>query len=231
MSDIFISYASADRPLARKLSQRLEQEGWSVWWDRKIPPGKSFTKVLEAALKSAKCVVVLWSSASRVSDWVHNEAAEGKQRGILVPAFIEETTPPFEFQRIQGANLVGWEEDLPGSEMDQFIGAIQRVISNHGAPQPSQNDPSPQSGGTPPLHNSSSSAFTGRRFNSSRWLRWSRWLLFTVLIGMIIMGLFKSLFPQTPVTEAITAIAILSMGAGAGMNYCWSLWRRKQTEK
>lgn len=57
-------------------------------------PGQSFSKVLEEALNSAKCVVVLWSKTSVASDWVQNEAAEGKRRGILVPAFIEDTAPP-----------------------------------------------------------------------------------------------------------------------------------------
>ena len=34
MSDIFISYASRDRPKAQVLAQALMQRGWSVWWDR-----------------------------------------------------------------------------------------------------------------------------------------------------------------------------------------------------
>ena len=42
MSDIFISYASADRDRARLLADALAQKGWSVWWDRTIPPGKEF---------------------------------------------------------------------------------------------------------------------------------------------------------------------------------------------
>lgn len=48
MTDIFISYASEDRPQAKRLAQALEQQGWSVWWDRRI--GSSFHKAIEEAL-------------------------------------------------------------------------------------------------------------------------------------------------------------------------------------
>jgi hypothetical protein len=69
MSDIFISYASADRERARLLADALAQKGWSVWWDRTIPPGEEFDQVIEEALDAAKCVVVLWSKTSTASSW------------------------------------------------------------------------------------------------------------------------------------------------------------------
>ena len=46
MSDIFISYSSADRAKAQQLARILEGEGWSVWWDRKILPGRSFDETV-----------------------------------------------------------------------------------------------------------------------------------------------------------------------------------------
>ena len=59
MADIFISYASADRERARQLAAVLASQGWSVWWDRTIPPGRTFDQVIEQALQAARCVVVL----------------------------------------------------------------------------------------------------------------------------------------------------------------------------
>ena len=59
MADIFISYARADRPRAARLAQALEHDGWSVWWDREIPPGRSFDEVIEEALAQARCVIVV----------------------------------------------------------------------------------------------------------------------------------------------------------------------------
>jgi len=40
MSHIFLSYASADRPRITALVGALGQQGWTVWWDRTILPGK-----------------------------------------------------------------------------------------------------------------------------------------------------------------------------------------------
>ena len=86
MADIFISYADEDRDRAKLLAKALEGQGWSVWWDRIIPPGKSFDQVIQEAITAAKCVVVLWSKESIKSDWVREEATIGKRRQILVPA-------------------------------------------------------------------------------------------------------------------------------------------------
>ena len=80
MSDIFISYAREDRAKAKALAELFQQQDWSVWWDRSIPPGRSFDEVIEEALGAAKCVVVLWSKNSASSDWVKGEAAEGLRR-------------------------------------------------------------------------------------------------------------------------------------------------------
>jgi hypothetical protein len=64
MSDIFISYARPDRPRAELLARHLEAQGWTVWWDWKIPAGKTFRQVIQTALDEARCVVVLWSAQS-----------------------------------------------------------------------------------------------------------------------------------------------------------------------
>ena len=50
MADIFISYASEDRLRAEPLAKALEEQGWSVWWDRTIPPGETFDQVIATQL-------------------------------------------------------------------------------------------------------------------------------------------------------------------------------------
>ena len=78
MPDIFIGYANADRERARQLADQLTTRGYSVGWDRTMPPGRVFDEVLQAA--------------------------EGIARGILVPALIGEVSPPIVFKRIQSAS-------------------------------------------------------------------------------------------------------------------------------
>ncbi len=61
MSDVFLSYASADRDRARALADALEARGRQVWWDRRIPAGRTFAQVITEALENTRCVIVIWS--------------------------------------------------------------------------------------------------------------------------------------------------------------------------
>ena len=124
MSDIFISYAREDRDKAKALAELFQQQDWSVWWDRSIPPGRSFDEVIEEALGSAKCVVVLWSKNSASSDWVKSEAAEGLQRKILVPVRIGSANVPLEFRRLQTVDLSDWRGDIGHPELGGFLEAV-----------------------------------------------------------------------------------------------------------
>src|SRR5262247_773751 len=109
MSDIFLSYDRADLARVRPLIQALERQGWSVWWDDTILPGRRYRRVIEEALDAARCVIVVWSQASVVSEWVENEAAEGSRRDILVPVQIDDgISIPLDFRRRQIANLMNW---------------------------------------------------------------------------------------------------------------------------
>ena len=141
MSDIFISYASADRERARLLADALAQKGWSVWWDRTIPPGKEFDQVIEEALDAAKCVVVLWSKTSTASSWVKTEAAEAMRRKILVPALIDETKIPLEFRRLQAADLSQWQGEHSHPELEKFSRSIEENINSMVEPVPDAKPP------------------------------------------------------------------------------------------
>ena len=130
MSDVFISYASADRTKAETLAQVLEQQGWSVWWDRTIAPGQNWGKVIEQAIDAARAVIVLWSSDSVESEWVQTEAEEGRQRDILVPASIETVRPPLQFRAIQAADLSSWEgeTDLDHPELQRLLQSVADLL-------------------------------------------------------------------------------------------------------
>jgi TIR domain/PDZ domain len=132
MADIFISYASEDRERARALGETLGAQGWSVWWDREIPLGQSFDEVIEKALTSAKCVIVLWSAVSVASEWVRNEASEGKRRGILVPVFIEPVNAPLAFRLLNGADLRDWSGDAADAEFARLVERVTELVAQAG---------------------------------------------------------------------------------------------------
>ena len=128
MIDIFISYARTDKKRAELLSEAFSRQGWSVWWDREIPPGKSFDETIESALNSARCVIVLWSKDSVSSRWVKTEAAEGAARGILIPALIDKVQIPLEFKRIEAADLSDWPGTSPHFEFDQLLKTVASIL-------------------------------------------------------------------------------------------------------
>jgi TolB-like protein len=105
MAAVFISYASQDREKARRLVAALEAGNLTVWWDRKIGMGANYDREIEHELHAAKCVVVLWSKHAVESDWVRDEAQYALDRGLLVPASLDGTSPPLGFGRKQTADL------------------------------------------------------------------------------------------------------------------------------
>lgn len=105
MSQIFVSYKRAEKERVKPIVDLLEAQGWSVWWDRMIPPGMTFEKFIEESIAEASVVVAVWSELSVASDWIKTEAAEGLERGILVPVRIDEVDPPFAFRQIHAADL------------------------------------------------------------------------------------------------------------------------------
>ena len=51
---VFFSYASSDRARIEALVKTLMDQGLDVWWDRDIPRGKNFSRVIEEALEQIK---------------------------------------------------------------------------------------------------------------------------------------------------------------------------------
>jgi len=110
------------------LAAALEGRGWSIWWDRKIPLGKSYDEVIEKALAQAQCVIVLWSAVSVASEWVRNEASEGKRRDILVPVFLDAVDAPLAFRLLNGANLVQWQANDANHEFDRLVERVTELL-------------------------------------------------------------------------------------------------------
>src|SRR5262245_7354014 len=133
MADVFISYAEEDRELVRGLVKAIEAAGWSVFWDRTIPTGKTWRAVLDAALVEMKCMVVVWSAAATRSDWVIEEADEGKSRGVLLPINIEASRPPPRgFRQIQTLDFTAWDRSPNAACVSTLVADIRGFIGEHG---------------------------------------------------------------------------------------------------
>jgi hypothetical protein len=131
MADIFISYANEDRERAAQLAAILESVGWSVWWDRRIPAGRTWRSRLEEALVEMRCMVVLWSKNSVKSPWVVEEAEEARRLGkTLVPVLIERVEPPMGFRAIQAADLVDWDASPEHPAARVFIADLKSLLGS-----------------------------------------------------------------------------------------------------
>ena len=131
MSDIFVSYARSNEPLAKQAAEALRVAGYSVWRDDELPAHRAYGEVIEERIKLAKAVLVLWSNEAVRSQWVRAEADAAREAGTLVQLSLDGVLPPMPFNQIQCADLMGWsgEVDAPGwkkveSSIASLVGSV-----------------------------------------------------------------------------------------------------------
>ena len=143
MTDIFISYAHEDEMRIQEIVHALEEKGWSTFWDRRIPAGKTWHGYIGKALSEARCVIVAWSRDSITSEWVIEEANRAKGRGVLVPVLLDSVEPPLGFSGIQAADLTQWNPGYSSPHFDQLIQDIAGVLGAKPSQEPATPKPEP----------------------------------------------------------------------------------------
>jgi hypothetical protein len=184
MADVFLSYTEKDREAVRRLVGALEAVGWSVWWDRRIPAGQTWRNVLERELQQMRCMIVVWSADSVLSEWVCEEAAEGRRLGHLVPVAIARVRPPAGFREIQAADLVDWDGSRDHVGLKRLIEDIERII---GQPAGARRD---EADAAAPGDAEPSASHEGPR-PLQPWLQQWPWGL-AVLVALIAAALYAS---------------------------------------
>ena len=131
---LFLSYARADGDFAHRLASRLEQAGFTIWWDALIEGGEAYSRSIAEALEKADVVLVLWSAKSVDSDWVRDEASQGRERHRLVPLTIDGTRPPLGFRQYQVIDVSHWHGRKNAPEIAAIERAIGSVLHHRDAP-------------------------------------------------------------------------------------------------
>lgn len=125
---IFLSYSHLDGERAGPIIAVLKARGWSVFWDPQIVPGiANWDRYLERKLEAARCIVVLWSKAAAVSEYVRIEAHQGRNRGILVATTLDGTIPAT-FALVQTQDLTGWAGDAADPRIGRMCEGVARLL-------------------------------------------------------------------------------------------------------
>ncbi len=127
--DIFLSYNREDGARAKLFADAFVAEGFEVWWDVHLRSGEEYDRVTEAALRSAKAVVVLWSKRSVDSSWVRAEATQAYRSKKLMPAMIEDCVRPVMFELTQTAELSHWKGDRKNPAWQAFVTDLRGLVS------------------------------------------------------------------------------------------------------
>jgi hypothetical protein len=128
VANVFISYARRDKDRVAALTAAIEAEGLSVWWDSDLVPGRRYRQVIADQLAAADCVIVTWTAASLESDWVQDEAEEGRQRGVLIPVLLEPVRAPAGFRQVQAADLSQWTGSAQHPEFRSLVFAVRSLV-------------------------------------------------------------------------------------------------------
>jgi hypothetical protein len=136
---VFISYASSDEPLARKVGDALRASGLEVWDGSLVMPGENWAARVGEALQEAEAMVVLLTPEALRSKQVSYEIAYalGKQEysGRLIPVLaspdqLNQEEIPWILKKLPMIRLPEYEREEEG------LNAIARALSNGGTLAP-----------------------------------------------------------------------------------------------
>jgi WD40 repeat protein/uncharacterized protein YbaR (Trm112 family) len=106
--DVFLSHNSKDKPLVRRLAERLRAEGVRVWLDEwLIQPGDDIYLTIERGLETSRTLVLCMSPNAFGSDWVGLERSTVLFRDPsnadrrFIPLMLADCDPPDTLRRFK----------------------------------------------------------------------------------------------------------------------------------
>jgi uncharacterized RDD family membrane protein YckC len=148
--DVFISYATIDKPIADAVCAKLEERGIRCWIaPRDILAGMDYAEALISAVDSAKLMVLIFSSHANASENVKREAERAVHDGLpIIPFRIEDVQPNPSLQYYISAQH--WLDALT-PPLEQHILKLADTVSvllDKPIPPPSQGIPPQPTGPT-----------------------------------------------------------------------------------
>ncbi len=128
MADVFISYAHTSAVQAQRAARALREAGYSVWIDDDLPVHRSYPRVIEEQLRSAKAALVIWSGEAAQSEWVMSEANRAREDHKLVQMAVDGVRLPMPFDQIQCADLIGWTGDIGVAGWRKVVASLADLV-------------------------------------------------------------------------------------------------------
>jgi len=131
--DVFISYATNDKPIADAMCAKLESHSIRCWISpRDVPPGENFPKAIIEGIEGSKIMVLIFSSHSNISQHVIREITSAVNKGlIIIPFRIENILPSKEMEYL--ISTPHWLDALtPPLEkhLDTLTKTIEKNLTN-----------------------------------------------------------------------------------------------------
>ena len=135
---IFISYSSKDQQIAETIYQALEARGLDCWIaSRDVRAGENFQEAIVRALRSAKVMLLVFTSNANNSDEIKKELVlAGRHRVTVVPVRVEDVVPndafTYELATRQWIDLFkDWERQI--ELLASRLGQILQTENSHEA--------------------------------------------------------------------------------------------------
>jgi hypothetical protein len=161
IAPIFISYSSIDQKVAETICDALQARGYGCWIAcRNVMPGENFQEAIVKAIRSAKVMLLVFTSNANNSDEIKKEVVlAGRHRIVVVPLRVEDVAPndalAYEFATRQWIDLFkDWEREIErlasliggilavgAPERDTAAGSPQQLVSKVAAPAAAKSSP------------------------------------------------------------------------------------------
>src|SRR5579862_7919712 len=142
--DVFISYASGDKPVADAVCATLESHGIRCWIaPRDVVPGMHYGEAIIDAIHECRIMVLVFSSKANLSPHIPKEIERAVSQGVTVmPLRIEDVAPAKSLDYFIGG--VHWLDALTPpleAHLERLAANVQTLLARNGPPKPEQTNP------------------------------------------------------------------------------------------
>ncbi len=138
MAEVFVSYKRDHRREVAHIAERLQALGVSVWYDAGLTAGEQYRTEIKRELGASSVSIACWTPAcfdEKDEGWVRWEAQYARNRGRLVPIFLQPTElePPFHLDHVE--DLTNWVSDGSPSNHDgwrRLLLALEERLERRG---------------------------------------------------------------------------------------------------